>query len=387
MKISRFAVSIVSLLIIAGLGFGMYKLFTTKPTIAQPTMPPSVVTVAKPVSQTIMEEELFTGTTEATATVEIQARVEGYLQHIYFKDGSDVHQGDLLFEIEPNSFEDKRDQAVAALKSSEAELARAQSDFERVQESAKTNAVSQQSLTAKTADLEKAKSSVIAAQAALREAELQLSYTKITSPIDGRISRRLVDKGNLVGSGNRTHLATIVQLTPIYVHFYVSENFIMNELQASLSDNSKVHTFSVGLGTETGYPHEGALNYQDNTVDEKTGTVLLRGELSNEDKKLLPGMFVRVRVPLDEHPNTLLVQDSALNTDLDGKYLLLVNNENIVERRPVKIGRQIDNMRVVLSGLSAEDRYITKGIQSVFSGSKVIPQLEGTQLQPDGNIR
>jgi RND family efflux transporter MFP subunit len=387
MKISSFAVSVVSLLIIAGLGFGMYKLFTTKPTIAQPPMPPSVVMVSKPVSQTIMEEELFTGTTAATQTVEIQARVEGYLQNIYFQDGSDVHKGDLLFEIEPNSFEDKRDQAVAALKSSEAELARAQSDFERVQESAKTNAVSQQSLTAKTADLEKARASVIAAQAALRDAELQLSYTKITSPIDGRISRRLVDKGNLVGSGNRTHLATIVQLTPIYVHFYVSENFIVNELQASLSDNSKVHTFSVGQGIETGYPHEGTLNYQDNTVDEKTGTVLLRGELPNEDKKLLPGMFVRVRVPLDERPNTLLVQDEALNTDLDGKYLLLVNNENIVERRPVKIGRQIDNMRVVLSGLSAGDSYITKGIQSVFSGSKVIPQFEGTQIQPDGNIR
>jgi len=387
MKISRFAVSVVSLLIIAGLGFGMYKLFTTKPTIAQPPMPPSVVTVAKPISQTIMEEELFTGTTAATQTVEIQARVEGYLQNIYFQDGSDIHKGDLLFEIEPNSFEDKRDQAVAALKSSEAELARAQSDFERVQESAKTNAVSQQSLTAKTADLEKARASVIAAQAALRDAELQLSYTKITSPIDGRISRRLVDKGNLVGPGNQTHLATIVQFTPIYVNFYVSENLIANEFQASLSDNSKVHTFSVGLGNETGYPHEGTLNYHDNTVDEKTGTILLRGELPNKDKKLLPGMFVRARVPLDERPNTLLVQDAALNTDLDGKYLLLVNNENIVERRPVKIGRQIDNMRVVLSGLSAEDRYITKGIQSVFSGSKVIPQFEGTQLQPDSNIR
>ena len=386
MKFSRFTISVVSLLIITGFGFGMYKLFTTKPTMAMPPMPPSVVVVANPISQTIMEEELFTGTTEATKTVEIHARVEGYLQRINFKDGSDVRKGDILFEIEPDSFEDRRDQAIATLKSSEAELTRAQSDFERVQESAKVNAVSQQSLTAKTADLEKAKAAVIAAQAALNEAKLQLSYTKIVSPIDGRISRRLVDEGNLVGSGQQTHLATIVQLSPIYVHFYASEDLIIDQNQASSSDNSNIQAFAVGLNSDTGYPHEGILNYQDNTVDKETGTILIRGELPNEYKKLLPGMFVRVRVPMGERPNTILVQDAALSTDLDGKYLLLVNNDNVVERRPVKVGRQMEDMRVVLTGLSPGDRYITKGIQSAFPGSKVVPQFEGTQVQPDINI-
>ena len=384
MKLSRYIASIMSLLIIAVIGFGMYKLFTIKPTMLQPPMPPSVVVIANPVSQTITEEELFTGTTEATQTVEINARVEGYLQHINFKDGSYIHKGDILFEIEPNSFIDKRDQAIATLKSSEAELIRAQSDFDRVQESAKANAVSQQNLTAKTADLEKAKAAVIAAKAALSEAELQLSYTKIVSPIDGRISRRLVDEGNLVGPG--THLATIVQLSPIYVHFYTSEDFIIDQNEFSPSNNSKVQKFAVGLDTETGYPHEGILNYQDNTVDKETGTILIRGELPNTDKKLLPGMFVRVRVPTGEHPKTILVQDAALSTDLDGKYLLLVNNDNIVERCPVKIGHQIEDMRVILTGLSVEDRYITKGIQSAFPGSKVVPQFEGTQLHPNINI-
>ncbi len=385
MKFNRFTISAVSLLIIAGIGFGMYKLFTTKPTITQPPMPPSIVTVANPISQTIMEEELFTGTTEAAQTVEIKARVEGYLQHIHFIDGADIKKGDLLFEIEPNSFEDKRDQAIAAFKSSEAELTRAQSDFERVQASAETNAVSQQTLTSKIADLEKAKATVISAQAALKDAELQLSYTKITSPIDGRISRRLVDEGNLVGSGDRMHLATIVQLSPIYVHFYASENLIINNSLTSSGD-SKAHAFAIGLNSETGYPYEGTLNYQDNTVNQETGTILMRGELPNEDKKFLPGMFVRVRVPTGERPNTLLVQDAALSTDLDGKYLLLVNNDNVVERCPVEIGSQEGDMRVILSGLSIGDRYITKGIQSAFPGSKVVPQPEGTQMQPDINI-
>ncbi len=379
MKASRLLGSGVCLVLIAGLGFGGYKLFTSKRAIAMPVMPPSVVTVATPISQTVIDEELFTGTTEAVQTVEIRARVEGYLQRIHFKDGSDVRKGDLLFEIEPDSFVAQRDQAQATLQSCEAEQVRAQIDLDRMQEAIKTNAVSQQDLSTKIADLDKAKAAVAAARAALAEAELQLSYTRIVSPLDGRISRRLVDEGNLVGAGQQTLLATIVQLSPIYVHFYASEGFVLENLQTS---PSVVQPLAVGLENETGYPNAGVLNYWDNTVNTTTGTILLRGELPNQEGTALPGMFVRVRVPMAERLNTLLVQDAALSTDLGGKYLLVVNDKNVVERCPVKVGRQIGELRIVESGLSAGARYITKGIQSVFAGSEVVPQLEGVQPQP-----
>ncbi len=382
MKGSRLLGSVVSLVVIAGLGLGLFKLFTSKRTVAMPMMPPSVVTVATPISQTVTDEEFFTGTAEAVQKIEIRARVQGYLRRIHFKDGSDVRKGDLLFEIEPESFQAKRDQAVATLKSNEAELARAQSDFERVQKAIKTNAVSQQDFTTKAAELDKANAAVIAARAVLAEAELQLSYTRIVSPLDGRISRRLVDEGNLVGAGEQTLLATIVQLSPVYVHFYASEAFVLEDFQRATSGEPTVRTLAVGLHNETGYPYAGVLNYWDNTVDASTGTILLRGELPNQDKKILPGMFVRVRVPMAEQPNTLLVQDAALSTDLGGKYLLLVNDKNVVERHPVTIGRQLGQLRVVLSGLSTGDRYITKGLQSAFPGSEVVPQLEGTQAAP-----
>lgn len=378
MKASRLLGSGVCLVLIAGLGFGGYKFFMSKRAIAMPTMPPSVVTVATLVNQTVVDEELFTGTTEAVQTVEIRARVQGYLRRIHFKDGSDVRKGDLLFEIEPDSFVAQRDQAQATLKSCEAEQVRAQIDLDRVQEAIKTNAVSQQDLSTKIADLDKAKAAVAAARAALVEAELQLSYTRIVSPLDGRISRRLVDEGNLVGAGEQTLLATVVQLSPIYIQFYASEGLVLE----AVSKESAAASLAVGLENETGYPHDGVLNYRDNTVDAGTGTILLRGELPNEDKKILPGMFVRIRVPTTERPNTLLVQDAALSTDLGGKYLLVVNDKNVVERCPVKVGRQIGELRIVDSGLSVDARYITKGIQSVFAGSEVVSQLEGTQAQP-----
>ena len=382
MKASRLLGSAIALVVIATLGFGLFKLFTAKPTVAQMVMPPSAVTVATPICQTVIDEELFTGTTEAVQRVQVRARVQGYLRRIHFQDGSDVRKGDLLFEIEPESFEAKRDQAVASLKSSEAELARAQSDFDRVREAIKTNAVSQQEFTTKAAELDKANAAVLAARAALAEAELQLGYTRIVSPLDGRISRRFVDEGNLVGAGEQTSLATIVQLSPMYVQFYAGEGFVLENAQPTSSGDPTVRPLAVGLEGETGYPHEGILNYRDNTVDTGTGTILLRGELPNEDKKILPGMFVRVRVPMGERPNTLLVQDAALCTDLGGKYLLLVNDKDVVERCPVKVGRQMGELRIVLSGLSAGDRYITKGIQSAFPGTQVVPQLEGAGPGP-----
>jgi RND family efflux transporter MFP subunit len=379
MKLKQTSFTIVSLLVIGGLGFGLFRLFTMKPTFPEPQMPTPTVLVAKPQLQTITDYYEFTGTTAAIEEVEVRARVEGYLQKLCFIDGSDVQKGDMLFEIEPEFYQAQRDRAYAVLKSSEAELVRAELDLKRVQEAIKTNAVSQQQVTTQKAERDKAQASVMANKAAVAEAELYLSYTRIHSPIEGRISRRLVDVGNLVGAGEQTLLATVVNPQPIYVNFDVSEEFLLEKLQMNPADGRATSKFHVGLQNESGYPHEGVLNYVENTVDADTGTILLRGQLPNADKKILPGMYVRVRVPAGEQADAVLINERALATDIGGKYLLLVDKDNRVERRPVQIGRQVGNMRVITSGLTADDVYILKGLQFVFPGMEVSPQFGGAE--------
>lgn len=385
MKLKKILVTVVSLLVIAGVGFGLFKLFTTKPDFAQPPMPTPIVTVAKPQTRAITDYHEFTGATSAVEQVDIRARVRGYLEKIHFVDGSDVRMGDLLFEIEPETFQAQRDQAFALLKSSEAELLRAELDLNRVLEAVKTNAVSQQQVTTRQAEHDKANASVMAYKAALAEAEYNLSYTRIHCPIDGRISRRMVDVGNLVGAGEQTLLATVVKLQPIYVSFDVSEGLLLEKLGMNSINAQSAIKFHVGLENESDYPHEGLLNYMDNMVDADTGTILLRGELPNSDMRMLPGMFVRVKVPVGAESDAVLVDERALGTDLGGKYLLLVGKDNIVERRPVVIGREIDRMRVVKSGLSTEDTYILKGLQFVFPGMEVSPQPAGAEQPQEPN--
>ena len=385
MKLKGMTFTLVSLLIIGGIGFGLFKLFTTRPDFAQPPTPITPVTVEKPELRTITDFHEFTGTANAVEQVRIRARVQGYLQKIHFVDGSNVRAGDLLFEIEPETFQAQRDQAYALLKSSEAEVLRAELDLNRVLEAVKTNAVSQQQVTTRQAEYDKANASVMANKAALAEAECNLSYTRIHSPIDGRISRRMVDVGNLVGAGEQTLLATVVRLQPIYVTFDVSEGLLLEKLEKNSISAQSATKFHVGLENDSDYPHEGLLNYMDNTVDADTGTILLRGELPNSDMRMLPGMFVRVKVPVGAQSDAVLVDERALGTDLGGKYLLLVNKDNIVERRPVIIGRQIDRMRVITSGLSTEDTYILKGLQFVFPGMEVSPQPAGAQQPQEPN--
>lgn len=385
MKIVRALVTIVMLGVIGAAGYGLYRLFTFKPEIPQQQMPTPVVTVDKPQLRTITDYYEFVGTTAPVEEVRIRARVQGYLQQIHFTDGADVGKGDLLFEIERECFQAQRDQAFALLKSSDAELARAEVDLKRVQEAIKTNAVSEQQLTSRRAEHDKAEAAVMANKAALVEAERNLSYTKIYSPIDGKISRRMVDVGNLVGAGEQTLLATLVRLQPIYVMFHVSEGLLLDKLGGgSISPQSPLK-FHACFENETGYPREGLLNYMDNTVDEQTGTILLRGELPNAEKKILPGMFARVRVPVGTIEDAVLVNDRAIGTDIGGKYMLLVNQENKVERRPVTIGQQIGEMRVITSGLSAEETYILKGLQFVFPGMEVTPVMNGAEPPQDPN--
>jgi RND family efflux transporter MFP subunit len=279
-----------------------------------------------------------------------------------------------LFTIEPNSFQAGVETAGAQLLASQAEMTRAQLDYERVEKAIQTNAVSKQDVSTKKAQLDQAKASVKATEAALENAELDLSYTRIISPISGRVSRRLVDAGNLVGAGEKTLLATVVQTMPIYVYFNVSETLLTEPLFSDLLSTSteKVNPpFRAGLVDQQDYPYEGIINYIDNSVDSATGTILVRGEIANTDNKLLPEMFLVVKVPAGISKDAIVIDGQAIVSDIGGKYILVVDPNNIVQRRSVKLGTEIDGSVVVESGIDSAERYIISGFHFARPGTAV----------------
>jgi RND family efflux transporter MFP subunit len=325
----------------------------------------------------------FTGTVAPIEQVEIRARVEGFLDRVAFQASDNVEQGQVLFEIEPETYQVKVQQAQATLAAAQAEEKRADADYQRVKKAALTDAVSQQQVDLAAAQLLQAEASVKQAQAALADAELQLTYTRVTTPIAGRVSRRLVDPGNLVGAGERTLLTRVIRMKPLYIYFNVDERLLATRLatmseEARESPEKKVAVpFFVALPGDKGYPHKGILNYIDNRVDPDTGTVQLRGTVPNEEVLLYPGMFVRIRVPDQVTEGAILVEEAAIGTDLAGKYLLVVGEGDIVERRGVEIGALIDGQRVIQEGITTAERYVVNGLLRARPGLPVKPKMAG----------
>ena len=290
--------------------------------------------------------------------------------------------------IEQAPYIARRNGADADVKSWEAELARAKSDLERLEQAIRTNAVSQQEVDRARADVQQADASLLGSKAALEQAELDVSYTEVRSPIRGVVSRRLVDIGNLVGSGENTLLTTVAQMDPIYVYFDVSERLILEMLndqgrtveQRNTSPEEQVPAF-LGLANENGWPHEGRLDYVDNTVDANTGTIQVRGVFPNSKNVLFPGLFARIRVPTLLQEDALLVSERAIGTDLGGKYLLIVGEGDMVELRHVELGRLEDGMRVIGSGLEAGERYIINGLQRARPGLPVSPKTASASAE------
>ncbi len=348
---------------------------------APPPKPPEV-TVAKPVVQDVTNYVYFTGYTEARKSVELRARVEGYLEKFSFTPGALVSKGDLLFTIDPKPFEARVAQARAELQTRQAELKLAEAGLKRKQSAFKEKAVSELTVLEAQADYSKSEAEVKGAKAALVDSRLQLAYTKIHAPISGRISRNYVDVGNLVGAGgDKTLLATIVNYAPIYVYFNLDEQSFMlykqhNRERAPDTPADRKPKVFLGLTGEDGYPHEGHGDYLDNTVDLSTGTIQARAIFDNQDLFIEPGQFARVRVPYETIQGALLVPDSALAADQRGRYLLTVNKDNIVEYRPVKTGALVEGLRVITKGITAEDRVVVKGIQRARPGSPVTPAEE-----------
>lgn len=387
MKYLKAVIFVVIVILILG-GFLYWSLKRMMPSnTAKPPAP--AVEVATPVIQDVVTYNDFTGNLASVESVEIRARVEGYLRRVAFEDGAFVKAGDVLFEIEPEDYKAEHDRALADLKSAQANLERAQQDYERVQQAVKSGAVSKQEVSTYKAQRDMAEAAVIAAKAALDQAELDLSYTRIESPIDGKISRNYVDAGNLVGAGENTLLARVVKMDPIYVYFNASESEYLDyikDVRGHLAQEPNQLPLYLSLANKEDYAYQGHLDYMDNMVDPQTGTIQIRGIVPNPDNELYPGMFIRIRIPTQTIPNAVLVQQKAIGTDIGGKYLLVVDADNIVRHRPVELGARRGLLQVVTSGLLAGETYIVSGLQSVYPGAEVIPMPDGAQPQNTSEI-
>lgn len=342
--------------------------------------PPPKVDVATPVQRPVTRYVEATGNTAPIKSVDLVARVQGFLQSQDYQDGTFVKQGTQLFTIEPETYKLKLDQAQAAEAGAQASLKQAEADFRRQSELVQRQAVSQATLDTSTSTRDNAQASLQQAQANTRIAEVNYGYTKVSAPFDGIVSAHMVSIGELVGVSSPTQLATIVAMDPIYVNFTVNEQDVLRiraeaARRGLTAADLKQFPIELGLQTETGYPHEGHLDYVAPTLNSSTGTLAVRGLVPNDKRVLLPGYFVRVRVPFTQEKDALLVPDTALGSDQGGRYLLVVGADNIVEQRKVQIGPVDNGLRVIEGGLKPDDRVVIAGLLRVIPGQKIDPQV------------
>lgn len=340
--------------------------------------PPPSVTISMPEKKEVTDYLEFTGNTKALESVEIRARVQGFLDRMNFQSGQDVKSGDLLFIIDPRPFQAKVDQQEATLKVKEAALELAQVKLDKASNLLRTASISEITFLEDKAYRDMALAQVGVAKADVEEARLQLDYTQVKSPIDGRVSRNLVDLGNLVGGQEKTLLTTVVNDKSIYAYFNLSENDLLMLSRLYGSKDSQGQTNKpdtpcfLALADETDFTRQGKVDFVDTQVDQGTGTLTVRAVFVNNDGLLLPGLFVRIRVPLKKK-EALLVPNLAVGIDQAGRYLLVVNGDNLVEQRQVTVGQQIDHLRVIEKGLKPDDWIIINGMQQARPGAKVTP--------------
>ncbi len=348
---------------------------------APPPPAPPEVTVAVPEVRDVTDQAEFNGTTAAIKSVEIVARVQGFLEQIRFEPSTYVKRGQALFIIEQEPFIARRDRAKANLSSAEAALRRAESDLERLEQAVKTNAVSQQEVTRARAERDQAEAALLASRSELQNAEIELSYTTIKSPIDGLISRHLVDAGNLVGQSGATVLATVRTINPIYADFEISERLLARILEARGGHDGNIdadeeEAAATLILRETDHEIVGHISSMDNAVDTSTGTIMVRAVFPNPDARIFPGFFVGVRIAGEIMKDALVVQERAIGTDLGGKFIYVVGEDNVVEQRRVELGPEEEGDIVVLKGIERGERYIVEGLLRARPGLPVDPKTE-----------
>jgi multidrug efflux system membrane fusion protein len=337
--------------------------------------PPPAVSVATVLTRPVHQWDTFNGRVEAVESVDLRPRVSGYVQRVAFAEGQEVRKGDLLFVVDPRPYRAALDQAQAQLQRARAEAKLARAQDARAQALVEAKAISREEFEARSAASAQGDAGVRAAEAAVAAARLDLQFTQVRAPIDGRIGRAMVTEGNLA-QADQTLLATLVSQNPMYVYFEGDEQTYLR--YAGLAREGKRARSSnpvrVGLADEPGFPHAGKVDFVDNRVDPDTGTIRLRAVLSNTDRSLTPGLFARVQVQGSGEFEAMLVDDKAVLTDQDRKYVYVLGAGNKAVRKDVELGRMIDGLRVVESGLAATDQVIVRGVQKVFMpGMPVAP--------------
>jgi RND family efflux transporter MFP subunit len=343
---------------------------------------PHPVTVSRPARREAAPYQDYTGRTEAASSVNLRARVTGYLTKVTFKEGSEVKQGDLLYEIDPRPYQAELAKAEANLAVVETRLKRAEGDVARIKAQLGKGFMSREDLDKVVGDRDEAAAGVEAARAVRELARLNLSFTKVSAPVSGRIGRRLVDPGNIV-KADETVLATIVSNDPMYAYFDMDERTVLELRQGTASGKSKAAkleepSVAIGLANKEGFPLRAKIDFVNNSVDPKTGTLRVRGVLPNAGGQFLPGMFVRVRMTIGLPRTVLVVPEEAILTDQGKMYVLVVNDRNVAERRPVTLGQSDKDMRIIEKGLGAEDWVVIAGVAGVQTGDTVEPRKKAS---------
>ena len=341
--------------------------------------PPQTVTVAPVPEREISDWDEFTGRLEAVDQVEIRPRVSGYIQRVTFTEGREVRKGEVLFEIDPRPYQAELARAAAELERAKSAAALATSDVQRAQTLVKAQAISREEYDSRTSAEAQGGAGVKAAEAAVQTARLNLEWTRVRSPINGRVSNALVTTGNLVEAGQpATLLTTVVSMDPMYVYFDSDEQtYLRYAGRARHGSNWRTAKLPVylGLANEDGFPHEGQLDFVDNQIDPNTGTIRTRAVFSNKSRALTPGLFARVKLVGEHKRKALLVRDAAIGTDQDRKFVLVVGQGDTLAYRPVVPGRLVDGLRIIDSGLQPGEHVVVNGLMRVRPGMKVAPQL------------
>jgi multidrug efflux system membrane fusion protein len=346
---------------------------------AAPAAPPATpVTVANVIERSVTEWDDFSGRVEAIERVEIRPRISGTIDAVHFQDGQLVKKGDLLFTIDPRPYKAELARAEAARAGAQARLSLAKTELDRTRRLLEDRAVAQRELDQRENALHEADANLKAADAAALTARLNLQYTEITAPVSGRVSRAEITVGNLVATGpTAPTLTTLVSVSPVYVNFEVDEPTYIRYAGNGTVGNSGVSRIpvSIGLTSEEGYPRQGHVKSFDNRIDNSSGTMRVRAVFANENGTLTPGMYARVRTGDANAKNALLIDDKAVGTDQDKKYVMVVGADNKAVYRPVTLGPIVDGLRVVRSGLKLDERIVVNGLQRIRPNDTVAPEV------------
>src|SRR5258707_686388 len=383
-RILRRLMLVICLATLAGLSAGCSSSTSAEP---KASAPPEV-SVAEVICKQLGDSDEFTGRLEPVNSVEVRPRVSGYLQSVHFKEGAIVRQGDLLFQIDPRPFQAEVDRLKGELSQAKAQRSRAQSDFERAERLHNNDGMSAEEYDRRAAVRNEAEARIATTEAALRGAELNLEFTRVTAPITGRVGRAEITEGKLVegGGGQIKPLTTLVSLDPIYVYFDVDEQTYLKYARVTQIHGAGSHELRsealLGLADEDGFPHIGQVSFVDNQVSSSTGTIRLRATFANKNLALTPGLFARIRLQGGGAQRGCLARDEAVVTDLNQKYVFVLGKNNSVVYRPVKLGPMTNGLRVVRDGLHESDIIVVSGLQRVRPGASVTPKMVSMAGQP-----